>query len=141
MQMDETAQRLRVHAQQSARYAYAPYSHFPVGAAVIGEDGRVHVGCNVENASLGLTQCAERTALTSAIAQGAKPGTLTLLLIYTPGKRAHAPCGACRQVIHELMAPNARIVSTCDTDHTMEWSDSAYLPDPFARDALLGKAE
>ena len=136
--MDETLGRLRTLAQQSAQHAYAPYSRFPVGAAVLAADGSVYLGCNVENASFGLSQCAERSALANAIAQGARPGTLTLLLIYTPGDRAHSPCGACRQVMQELMAPESRVVSSCDGDDIREWLGAEHLPQPFSRDALLG---
>ena len=90
-------------ASTACGHAHAPYSGFRVGAAVLGPDGRVFSGCNVENASFGLTVCAERNALAAAIAAGADPGTLGPLVIFTPGQRAHSPCGACRQVMRELM--------------------------------------
>jgi cytidine deaminase len=83
---------LKKHAVAAAANSYSPYSRFRVGAAVISEAGSIYVGCNVENASFGLTQCAERTALTAAVSDGAEPGSLAALLIYTPGNIPHPPC-------------------------------------------------
>ena len=80
---------LKKHAARAAAYSYSPYSQFQVGAAVISEAGKIYGGCNVENASFGLTQCAERSALTAAISDGAAPGSLvTLLDLHS---RKHAP--------------------------------------------------
>lgn len=127
---------LKLTAADAASRSYSPYSGFRVGAAVLGENGRVYSGCNVENASFGLTQCAERAALTTAIHEGARPGSLALLVLYTPGLNAHSPCGACRQVMHELMAADSRVVSCCDSDETRTWSAKEYLPDPFTPESL-----
>ena len=132
----EQFQQLRKRAVAAADNSYSPYSEFPVGASVISESGRIYVGCNVENASFGLAQCAERTALSAAIADGAKPGTLTRLLIYTPGTRVHSPCGACRQVMHELMSADGEVLSCCDTDEVKSCSKLDYLPDPFNSQAF-----
>lgn len=134
---EQIVKELKKHAEKAAAHSHSPYSRFPVGAAVTGEAGKIYVGCNVENASFGLTQCAERAALTAAIADGAAPGSLQLLVIYTPGAVAHPPCGACRQVMHELMAPDSLVVSCCDTDAQFSWDHSAYLPQPFSADVLL----
>ena len=71
---EQTVSKLKQHAQRAAGNAYAQYSRFPVGAAVVSAGGRVYAGCNVENASFGLTQCAERAALTAAIADGTREG-------------------------------------------------------------------
>jgi cytidine deaminase len=128
---------LKEQAEIAASNSYSPYSHFPVGAAVVSQNGTIYRGCNVENASFGLTQCAERSALTAAISDGARPGSLATLLIYTPGETAHSPCGACRQVMHELMAQESLVVSCCDSEDAVRWSPSEYLPDPFVRDVLL----
>ena len=125
---------LKQAAMQAAMNAWAPYSGFRVGAAVRGRDGTVYAGCNVENSSFGLTQCAERTALTAAVASGAKPGEMAELVIYTPGDVAHPPCGACRQVMQELMSPQASVNSVCDSDHVRSWRNHEYLPDPFEHD-------
>jgi cytidine deaminase len=89
-------------AREAREQAYAPYSRFLVGAAVVTKDGRRFAGCNVENASYGLCNCAERTALFSAVAAGCRPGDFEALAVIgdTPGPIS--PCGACRQVMAEL---------------------------------------
>ena len=128
----EVVQQLKPQAVRAAGHSHSPYSQFPVGAAVRAEEGEVYAGCNVENASLGLTQCAERAAMTTAIADGARPGSLTALLIYVPGTRAHAPCGACRQVMVELMADDGLVVSCCDGEQVRSWRREDLLPDSFS---------
>jgi cytidine deaminase len=128
---------LKKHAVRAAGNYYSPYSHLRVGAAVISEAGNIYRGCNVENASFGLTQCAERAVLTAALGDGAEPGTLKTLLIYIPGNTAHPPCGACRQVMHELMGEDSLVISCCDGAETRAWTRSEYLPDPFVPDDLL----
>lgn len=128
---------LRQLAVQAAAHSHSPYSRFRVGAAVSGKSGAIYTGCNVENASFGLTQCAERSALTAAISAGEKPGSLDCLVLYIPGEKAHPPCGACRQVMRELMSEDSRVYSFCDTDESRAWSASDYLPDPFTADSLL----
>ena len=101
---------LMAAARAVALHAHAPYSRFRVGAAVLAEDGRVFVGCNVENASYGLALCAERTALAAAIAAGAR--RFLAIAVTCPDADPHAgpqgrsPCGACRQWMLEL-APDA----------------------------------
>ncbi len=107
--LPETVARLKSHAQNAAAQSYSPYSKFKVGAAVIGEDGAIFAGCNVENASYGLTQCAERNAISAAIAGGLSAGTLVTLVVYTSGEQAWPPCGACRQVMHEMMAEDSQV--------------------------------
>ena len=87
-------------AKQARAHAYAPYSGFAVGAATLSADGRVFLGCNIENASYGLTNCAERTAIFSAVAAGAKE--LAALAVVADGEQPCSPCGACRQVIAEF---------------------------------------
>ena len=102
--MDELFQK----AIDSAESAYAPYSKFRVGAALLSEDGRVFTGCNVENRSYGLTICAERTALFKGVSEGAK--CFVALAVSTPdSEKPVAPCGACRQVISEFMPPEAQV--------------------------------
>ncbi len=97
--MQSQQQQQLIDAAIAARAgAYAPYSKFHVGAAVLTADDRIFTGANVENASYGLTQCAERVATTSAVAAGCR--TLTAVAIATPG--GHSPCGACRQVLAEF---------------------------------------
>jgi cytidine deaminase len=127
---------LKPRAAAAAANAYAPYSCFPVGAAVLTAGGRIYVGCNVENAAFGLAQCAERSALAAAVAGGATRGAVSALVIYTPGLQAHPPCGACRQVMHELMSADSMVLSCCDGEKTRRWLHSEYLPDPFVPEAL-----
>jgi len=139
MQIDTAlVDRLRQRAVEAASRSYSPYSRFPVGAAVVSRGGEIYVGCNVENASFGLTQCAERAALTAAIAAGERPGDLVCLVIYIPGEARHPPCGACRQVMRELMSPESRVYSFGDGDAYRVWSANEYLPDPFTPESLLG---
>ncbi|MGA9874178.1 MAG: cytidine deaminase [Solirubrobacteraceae bacterium] len=89
-------------ARDARQQAYAPYSHFHVGAAVLARDGRRFGGCNVENAAYGLCNCAERTALFSAIAAGCRPGDFVALAVIADTPQPVSPCGACRQVMAEL---------------------------------------
>lgn len=99
--------------------AYAPYSGFPVGAALLASDGRVYTGVNVENASYGLTTCAERSAVVSAIADGARE--FVAIAIAGPGLDQEAPCppcGSCRQILHEV-APDLVVVTAGAGGHTL----------------------
>ncbi|HOC29164.1 MAG TPA: cytidine deaminase [Treponemataceae bacterium] len=97
-------------AKKAREKAVTPYSKFKVGAALETADGRVFHGCNIENASYGLTNCAERTAFFSAIASGCKPGEFTRLAVVADTEGPVSPCGACRQVIMELGGPDLEIV-------------------------------
>ncbi|MEE8496577.1 MAG: cytidine deaminase [Xanthomonadales bacterium] len=129
--LPEIVAMLKIHAKNAAFQSYSPYSKFKVGAAVLGEEGEIFAGCNVENASYGLTQCAERNAISAAIAGGLRAGTLMSLVVYTPGEHVCPPCGACRQVMHEMMAEESQVISCCDGDIYKTWSRKEYLPDPF----------
>jgi cytidine deaminase len=125
---DAALRRLEKAARSAATRAYAPYSNFPVGAAALGGSGRVYAGCNVENASYGLCNCAERTAVFSAIAAGEK--TIKAVSVFTPTPLPTAPCGACRQVINEF-GPDAVVISVCDTKNRIDTRLSALLPAAF----------
>ncbi len=94
-------------AAKARKLAYAPYSHYKVGAAILANDGRVFTGCNVENASFGLTCCAERTAVFSAVAAGAKKFAAIAIVTSNGG----SPCGACRQVLREFGTSTLVIMS------------------------------
>lgn len=97
---DEQAMALLDAARQAAGSAYAPYSGFPVGASVLTTDGTIVSGCNVENASYGLTVCAERVAVWSAVAQGHR--SIEAVAVFSPQATELTPCGACRQVLWEF---------------------------------------
>jgi cytidine deaminase len=133
--ISESAQgRLEKAARSAAARAYAPYSRFPVGAAVLGGSGKIYAGCNVENASYGLCNCGERTAIFSAVAAGER--SIRAVAVYTPTRLPTAPCGACRQVIHEF-GPDALIISVCDAKGRIETKLSALLPGAFGPGDLL----
>jgi cytidine deaminase len=100
---------LLARARDAASRAYAPYSRFRVGAAVQDAGGNVYVGCNVESASFGLTVCAERNAIFAAIAAGATRPFRALALTCIDAVEPCSPCGACRQIIAEHLAPGALI--------------------------------
>jgi cytidine deaminase len=107
---EEQKLQLAQAAQAVAANAYAPYSRFPVGAAVLTEAGQIFVGCNVENASYGLTICAERAAIFAAIAQeGGKNCRIRAIAVVHPKPLPLSPCGACRQVIAEF-GPEAEVI-------------------------------
>jgi len=97
-------------AAQAAESAYAPYSSYRVGAALLADDGTVVTGCNVENASYGLTICAERVAVTRAVAAGHQ--RFRALAIVATGEQVPYPCGACRQVLAEFCAPDLPVYMT-----------------------------
>jgi cytidine deaminase len=107
--------------------AYAPYSKFAVGAALLTKSGRVFTGCNVENISLGLTICAERAAVATAIAAGEKD--FTVIVVVTASKTPAVPCGACRQVLAEF-SPTMRIVAATTTGQFEEFELADLLPKP-----------
>jgi cytidine deaminase len=113
MATEKLSQEQREHLLQSAREAmqraYAPYSHFKVGAALLTSEGRIFSGCNVENASYGLTNCAERTAIFSAVAQTGPGLTIRVIAVVNDQEVLCSPCGACRQVIYEF-GPDAIVV-------------------------------
>jgi cytidine deaminase len=90
------------HARAAMKRAYAPYSKFQVGAALLLKDGRIFTGCNVENASYGLTICAERNAIFAAVAASARKPAIVALAVVNKPRQPCSPCGACRQVIAEF---------------------------------------
>lgn len=119
-------------ARLASERAWSPYSGVKVGAVVVGQEGRRYTGCNVESASFGLTQCAERNALGAAIAGGEKPGSIAALLVYAKGFASLSPCGACRQVMSELMADDAVITACSDEQPPRTWQIGELFPEPFS---------
>lgn len=130
--MDLAASQLREltrRARVAAQHAYAPYSKFAVGAAVLTAQGEIYAGANVENASYGLSMCAERNAIFHAVAQGST--AITALAVYTPTRTTTTPCGACRQVLAEF---GADIVVLCCCDAAggeRRYRLADLLPDAF----------
>jgi len=118
-------------AGEARRQAYAPYSDFAVGAALLGESGRVYAGCNIENVSFGLTVCAERVALFKAVSDGEQRFRAVAVVTAT----GVTPCGACRQVLSEF-APDLEVLVAREgaTDYQVH-----YLPDllPHSFDSIL----
>lgn len=108
--------------------AHAPYSRYHVGAALLGEDERVYVGCNVENASYGLCLCAERAAIAAAVSAGVS--RFLALVVTTGSARAAAPCGTCRQVLAEF-PPSFPVRCVSTRGDLLETSVAELLPYPF----------
>ena len=114
-------------AEAAASRAYAPYSHFRVGAALRAADGTIVTGVNVENRSYGLTVCAERSAVVAAIGAGHR--AFTEVAVYTPdADYPVSPCGACRQVLSEFMAPDALVVLRDGAGHERFHTIGELLP-------------
>jgi cytidine deaminase len=114
-------------ASSARRLAYAPYSGFQVGAALATKTGEIITGCNVENVSLGLTICAERSAIATAVARGLRD--FVAIAVVTGGKKPAIPCGACRQVLAEF-TPNIKVVSATIDGEMQEFDLSELLPFP-----------
>lgn len=125
--------RLEKAARAAARNSYSPYSNFRVGAAILAGSGKIYAGCNVENASYGLCNCAERTAIFTAATAGER--TVHAVVIYTPTALPTMPCGACRQVINEV-GPQAIVVGVCDSPRRTEITVPELLPHAFGPDNL-----
>jgi len=121
-------------ARQARDRAYAPYSHFPVGAALLGRSGRVYTGCNVENAAYPLTTCAERTAVTKAVSEGERAFEAIAVVTATGA----TPCGACRQILREFAGPEGdlRVIIADTAGHTHTTSIAELLPEGFTPDQL-----
>jgi len=127
---------LETAARAAADHAYAPYSKFRVGAAVLMASGKIYRGANVENASYSLCFCAERAALVTAITAG--ESKLQAVAVYTPTKTPTSPCGACRQVLSEF-GPDALVISVCDSARRQENSLGVLLPEQFGPKNLKRK--
>ena len=122
-------EKLIAAAWETRKNAYAPYSHFAVGAAVLTTDGHIYTGCNIENISYGLTNCAERTAIFQAVAHGERE--FTHLAICTDTATWTAPCGACRQVMLEF-APQMQVIMVNSRGERKQLSAAELMPDAFA---------
>ncbi|MBE2940529.1 cytidine deaminase [Anoxybacillus flavithermus] len=121
-------------AKQARERAYVPYSKFKVGAALLTKDGKVYGGCNIENASYGLCNCAERTALFKAYSEG--DHEYAMLAVVADTERPVPPCGACRQVIVELCDPNMPVVLANMKGDVQETTVKELLPGAFLKEDL-----
>ncbi len=127
---EKQARSLLEAAQAAADGAYAPYSGFPVGAAALMTDGTVVIGCNVENASYGLTVCAERVAVFAAVTGGHR--TIQAVAVATPAARGATPCGACRQVLNEFAPDEGELIVVLEGEAGPEQVPlSSLLPRSF----------
>lgn len=125
--------RLRAVADAARAHAWCPYSQFPVGAALESDDGRVFVGCNVENASYPAGTCAERVALGAAVAAGAR--RFVRVVITSAAVAPTPPCGICRQALVEF-APALEVFAIAPDGRTSRWSLADLLPAPFTPASL-----
>ncbi len=127
-----TELQLREAAIVAMRSAYAPYSHFHVGAALLCGSGKVYTGCNIENASYSVTCCAERVALFGAVAAGERDFKMIAIVGGKDGDfgSACAPCGVCRQALVEFCAPDMKVLLVT-ADHYEEYTLSDLLPKSF----------
>ena len=129
-----TNQALIDRAKEAMTYAYAPYSKFKVGAAILTDGGKVYTGCNIENASYGATNCAERTAIFKAVSEGET--TIKKIAIVSSSGEATYPCGICRQVISEFMRDGEFLFETLKGGIEVV-PMNAIFPYSFTQDNLL----
>lgn len=115
-------------AKQAAQNAYSPYSGYKVGAALLDAKGKIHLGCNVENASYSLSNCAERTAIFKAVSEGEQD--FVALAVWVDAEQIFPPCGACRQVIYEF-APKIPVIFGNQNQHVVTNMES-LLPSAFS---------
>ncbi|MDE5413903.1 MAG: cytidine deaminase [Bacillaceae bacterium] len=125
--MDKT--KLMDEAKTAREKAYVPYSKFPVGAALLTKDGQVYKGCNIENASFGLTNCAERTAIFKAVSEGIH--NFTAIAVVADTERPVPPCGACRQVLTEFCHAEMPVYLTNLKGDVQEITVGELLPGAF----------
>ena len=135
---------LMEEARKAREAAYAPYSGFHVGAALLCEDGSVYTGCNVENASYGAANCAERTAFFKAVSEGERRFSAIAVVGRPAGTsdspgRICTPCGVCRQVMAEFCEPDFVIVAAADENRWILYTLGELLPESFGAQNLEAK--
>ena len=114
----------------NSKYAYVPYSHFPVSAILVTKSGELYSGVNIENASFGLTNCAERTAIFKAISEGVRD--FSEIIIYGETEKPISPCGACRQVMAEFFDKDLKVTLVAKDKSTVVMTVGELLPYSFA---------
>ena len=126
-------------AKQANLNAYAPYSQFQVGSAALTSDNKIVQGCNVENASYGLTVCAERNCIAQGVIgnESSESVKFSALVVYTMQEKLTPPCGACRQVISEFFPSTAEVMATNHLNEQKIWTVAQLLPDAFLPEDLL----
>lgn len=129
---ESVARTLLAQARDAAEKAYAPYSHFQVGAALLSKQGDIFIGVNIENASYGLTLCAERVALAKAVSEGTRGFTAMAVWATSRPHGAVTPCGACRQFMAEFISPTGHVImSDAETGVPVIFTMAALLPAAF----------
>lgn len=116
-------------AVKTSENAYVPYSHFPIGAVLVTDEGKIYTGVNIENASFGLTNCGERTAIFKAVSEGER--SFKELIIYGQTEKPVSPCGACRQVMAEFFEPDLPITLVAKDKSTVVMTVKELLPYSF----------
>ena len=129
-----TDKQLIEEAKKAREMAYAPYSKFQVGAALLTSDGKVYHGCNIENAAYSMCNCAERTALFKAYSEGERD--FTMMAVIADTDRPVTPCGACRQVISELCPSDMVVICTNLNGDVEQTTVAALLPGAFSKEDL-----
>ena len=132
-EMTDTDKKLIAEAKRVREFAYCPYSKFAVGAAVLGASGEIYGGCNIENASFSVTNCAERTAIFKAISSGEED--ILAIAVVAEGVNPVPPCGACRQVIAEFNIPHILMANLADEVREMTLEE--LLPGAFSADDII----
>ena len=127
-------ERLIALALSARQSAYVPYSNYRVGAALLANTGKIYTGCNIENASYGLSNCAERTALFKAVSEGERQ--FAALVVAVDGKKAASPCGACRQVLREFIDESTEIILVNEEGEGQSTDIGNLLPNAFTGDDL-----
>ena len=116
-------------AIETSKKAYVPYSHFPIGAVLVAKNGQIFTGVNIENASFGLTNCGERTAIFKAISEGVTE--FEELLVYGETQKPVSPCGACRQVMAEFFSQDLKVTLVAKDKSTVVMTVKELLPYSF----------
>jgi cytidine deaminase len=133
--LDAVGQALYEAARKAQARAHVPYSRFPVGAAILADDGEIYAGCNVENAAYPVGACAEASAISVMVSAGA--GAIRKILVVGKGAAAVTPCGGCRQRIREFAAPETPVYCCGgDGDEVLEFTLEELLPASFGPDHL-----